>query len=409
MRLLHTSDWHLGHTLRDVERTYEHRAFLGWLVQQICAKEVDALLIAGDVFDVANPSAVAQEMWYAFLAQAVRERPGLNIVTIAGNHDSAARLEAPDHLLRSFRIRVVGTLPTAPDGGFDPGGVLVRLEDWGGHPTVAVLAMPFLRVSDLPEVEAEDPLIGGVRELYRQGLDVALAEGLPVIAMGHCFMVDGQVSEASERKVLNGNLHALPLNIFPAEVAYAALGHLHLPQVLGNGRVRYSGSPIPLSMSERHYSHSVTLLDLQGDGSIVQETLRIPRTVDFLRIPDQGFLTPDEALDVIRAMEAAPAEAPARPRPFMEVGLTLQTYEPGLLARVQEALDTKGYFLASLPIQYTGTGAALAEASDGRNLQEWTVEEIFRKKWHRDFADEPGPAHIAALNELIDEVGQEGA
>ena len=406
MRLLHTSDWHLGHTLRDVERSFEHQAFLDWLLEQIVSREVDALLIAGDVFDASNPPASAQEMWYSFLARAVRQRPGLQIVAIAGNHDSAARLEAPDNLLRGFHIRVVGTLPRNPEGAFYPEGVLVRLNGLDNQPAAVVVAMPFLREGDLPEVEDEDPLIGGVRELYRQAIDRAREENLPMIAMGHCYMMAGQVSEASERKILKGNLHALPVNIFPEDVVYAALGHLHLPQSLGQGRVHYSGSPLPLSMTERLYPHAVSLLEIGIDGAVQQETLRIPRTTEFLRIPEQGFLTMDEALAAIGLLEPRLERVPGCPAPFTEVAITLPTFEPGLRTRLQEALETKGCFLASLHTQTTGTGAALADASGGRSLHEWSPEEIFRMKWQRDFQKEPESEHLAAFHELIEKVSQ---
>jgi exonuclease SbcD len=407
MKILHTSDWHLGHTLRDVGREFEHQAFIDWLIGQIEAHEVDALLIAGDVFDTSNPSAASQEMWYGFLARAVRARPGLQIVAIAGNHDSAARLEAPDHLLRQFRIRVVGSLPRDGEGNFAPAGLLVPLEDGAGIPAALVVAMPFLRAGDLPEVEAEDSLIGGVQQLYGQALDAARAHGLPSIAMGHCYLVDGKMSEGSERKVLGGNLHALPLSLFPEDVCYVALGHLHLPQALDGERVRYSGSPIPLSLGERHYRHSVTLVELMADGSLRQELLPIPRTVKLLRLPEQGFLDREQLLMAILELEPAPERQPGQPRPFVEAGVRLETFEPGLAGEIQEALDVKGYFMASLTLQYTGNGRALAGAGAGQSLNELTVEDIFRKKWNKDFQQDPTEDHLAALHELIDQVGQE--
>ncbi|NPC81309.1 exonuclease subunit SbcD, partial [Pyxidicoccus fallax] len=98
MRLLHTSDWHLGHTLYDVSREAEHAAFLDWLLETLEAESVDALLVAGDIFDTANPSAEAQAAWYHFVARARRRLPRLDVVVIGGNHDSAARLDAPDPL-----------------------------------------------------------------------------------------------------------------------------------------------------------------------------------------------------------------------------------------------------------------------------------------------------------------------
>jgi exonuclease SbcD len=116
MKILHTSDWHLGHSLHDHSREAEHQAFLAWLLDTLEVESVDALLICGDVFDNANPAAQSQALWYRFLAEAQHRLPGLDIVVIGGNHDSAARLDAPDPLLRALRVRVVGGLPYENDG-----------------------------------------------------------------------------------------------------------------------------------------------------------------------------------------------------------------------------------------------------------------------------------------------------
>ena len=411
MRILHTSDWHLGHTLHAESRAFEHRAFLDWLLGQLRERAVDALLLAGDVFDTANPSAASQGLYYSFLAEALKARPGLQIVAIAGNHDSAARLEAPDHLLRQFDIRVVGSLPRRPDGEFDPAGVLVELKDRGGDPRAVVIAMPFLRAGDLPQAaspalaEDLDPLVEGVRSLYAQALEAAQARGLPIIAMGHAYLVEGRLSELSERKVLGGNQHALPTSLFPEGLAYVALGHLHLPQALGAGRIRFSGSPIPLSMSERHYPHSVTLLDLAADGGVAQAQLPIPRAVAFLRVPDRDFLPLDALLERLAALPDQDAPGPPA---FLEVGLQLLQPEASKLQVLEAALAGKGCRLVKIATQYTGTGLALGDAPQIHGLRDLAVEEVFQRKWTRDFRTDIPAGFLAALHELIDQVGQEG-
>ena len=405
MRILHTSDWHLGHTLHEVDRVFEHRMFLDWVVEQIRERGVDALLIAGDVFDTANPSAAAQDLWFHFLAQALRARPGLQIVAIAGNHDSGARLEAPDHLLRQFDIRVIGSLPRRADGSFDPVGVVVPLKEAEGRVQACVIAMPFLRMGDLPLMEGEDPLVEGVATLYRQALEAARPLGVPILAMGHCYMVDGRTSELSERKVLGGNQHALPASLFPEDLAYIALGHLHLPQTLGGDRIRYSGSPIPLAMSERHYPHSVTLLEVGGDGPLTQETLRIPRGVDLLRVPARDHLPLEALVEALRQLPDCRSE----PRPFLEVAVRLEKPEGTLRATLDEALEGKGYFLAKITPQYTGSGLALGDLPQAQGLRELTVEEVFQRKWSRDYPGEPSPEHLAAFHEVVELVHQETA
>jgi len=407
MRILHTSDWHLGHTLHDIGRQFEHQGFLTWLVEQLQARSIDALLIPGDVFDTANPSAASQDLWFRFLAQAVRARPGLQIVATAGNHDSGARLEAPDHLLRQFDIRVLGSLRRRADGTVDPEGLLVPLKDAAGEARAVVIAMPFLRAGDLPPAQGEDPLVEGVRQLYAQALEAARPLGLPVIAMGHCYLVAGQVSELSERKVLGGNQHAIPLELFPPEVVYVALGHLHLPQSLASGRIRYCGSPIPLSMSERHYPHSVTVVDLDPDGSLRQEHLRIPRSVELVRIPDQDFLPREELSALLAQLPEAEEEAQGRPKAFLELAVRLDRPETGLRPGFEALLDGKGFFLAKITPQYTGTGRALGDGAPIHGLRDLAVDEVFLRKWGRDYRTEPSPEHLSALHELIDQLGQE--
>ena len=154
MRLLHTSDWHLGQTLHNYERTYEHQCFLDWLLATIVAQEIDALLIAGDVFDTANPSAAAQKQLYRFLQQARARAPQLDIVVIAGNHDSPGRLEAPGPLLEAHGTSVVGHVLRLPDGAIDLERHLIALHDKSGQVQAWCLAIPFLRPGDVPRLEA---------------------------------------------------------------------------------------------------------------------------------------------------------------------------------------------------------------------------------------------------------------
>src|SRR3954447_6694553 len=145
MRLLHTSDWHLGHTLRgEVTREYEHQAFLGWLLETCVREAADALVITGDVFDSATPPASAERMWFDFLAAARRACPALDIIAIAGNHDSPAKNRAASAVLRELGVHVVGGLPRTDDGGLDLDRILIPIA--GGRGLVA--AVPFLRPAD---------------------------------------------------------------------------------------------------------------------------------------------------------------------------------------------------------------------------------------------------------------------
>lgn len=330
MRLLHTADWHLGITLNGWSREAEHAAFLASLGDIIEARAVDALLIAGDVFDGLNPSAAAQRMLYDALAGFRRRRRGLQVVMIAGNHDPGARIEAPAGMLADLGLHVLGRLHWR-DGAVDMARHLVPLgqgiDTCSGAPRAFVLAVPFLRAADLPGLTlaggdggkggGEDGGDGGVVAATRQlhlamaAQATALAGSVPLIAMGHLHCAGGLESEGAERRILIGGEHAVPPDIYPPGLAYVALGHLHRPQSLDGGRVRYAGSPFPLSATEIGYDHGVTLLDLGPDG-VETSHLPLPRPAPFLRLPATGALAAEALAPALaRALTGLPGPAPA--------------------------------------------------------------------------------------------------
>jgi len=126
LTLIHTSDWHLGHELHDHGREAEHDLFLGWLLDQLDEQAADVLLVTGDVYDVANPPVSAMRRLYAFLREACARRPGLQVVILGGNHDSAGKIELPGHLLGESRVRFIGAVPRK-DGTADCEALLVPL------------------------------------------------------------------------------------------------------------------------------------------------------------------------------------------------------------------------------------------------------------------------------------------
>jgi exonuclease SbcD len=413
MRLLHTSDWHLGHTLYDVSREAEHSAFLDWLLHILEAQGVDALLVAGDIFDTSNPSAEAQAAWYDFIARARRKLPKLDVVVIGGNHDSAARLDAPDPLFSALGVRVVGGLPRSR-GALDFERLLVPLHDGRGRVKAWVAAVPYLRPADLPLVRTEgDRLVDGVREVYGLTLEAARRRRQPgqaLVAMGHCYMVGSELSVLSERKILGGNQHALPVDLFPEDVAYAALGHLHKAQRVGGREgVRYSGSPLPLSLSEAHYRHQVLLVELEDEGLGSVRPLSVPRTVDMVRVPEREVLALEEVLAKLAELPAVDPEVPERAHPYLEVCVSLTKPEPSLRRKVEAALEGKAVRLVKLTPSYTGTGQALAEAQQGLSLRERTPEDVFKARYDRDYQEPMTPALLEAFHTLLTQVQEDAS
>lgn len=410
MRLLHTSDWHLGQTLHNYERHYEHQQFLDWLLDTLEQQQADALLIAGDIFDNANPSAASQRQFYQFL-RAARERvPHLNLIVIAGNHDSPGRLEAPAPLLEAHGTRVIGHVPRTAEGAIDVAAMVLPLTDRDGAVQAWCLAVPFLRPADVPrppQVEGQsssaDPYLAGIALLYRQALDHALAcrsTGQPILAMGHCHMVDGQMSEDSERRIVIGGTEMLPAGIFGAEICYAALGHLHLAQSVGKQQhIRYCGSPLPLSFAEIGYQHQVLQIDLAGSELGQITALPVPRAVPLLRVPPR----PAPLAEVLVQLAAlATEEEPAERQPLLEVRVLLEAPEPGLRARVEAALEGKAVRLAKIETTSAARhGAADAATLTLDQLERMQPDEIFRQLYRQRYDQDAPPDQLSAFAELL--------
>lgn len=404
MRLLHTSDWHLGQTLHDFDRSYEHQCFLSWLLDALEAEQIDALLVAGDIFDNPNPSADAQKQFYHFLTEARRRIPQLDIVIIAGNHDSAGRLEAPASLLHVLGVTVVGCARTAR-GDLELDRLIAPLRNWQGDIAAWCLAIPFLRPGDVPKVATDgDAYLEGIRQLYRQALDHALnrrQNGQAIVALGHCHMHGGQTSEDSERRIVIGGAEALPVDTFDPAIAYAALGHLHRAQhVGGQERVRYSGSPLPMSFSEIDYPHQVVRVDLDGDEVRNITPLPIPRPVALLRIPQQPALI-DDVIQQLKALHLP--DAPLGEQPYLQVRVRLTAPEPGLRAKVEAALDKKPVRLARIETTY-GSRTDHDAADRPQSLDDLgrlQPDDIFKKLYQNKYQTEPNAELLAAFAELL--------
>ncbi|QXC36069.1 exonuclease SbcCD subunit D C-terminal domain-containing protein [Aeromonas sp. FDAARGOS 1407] len=408
MKILHTADWHLGHQLHGHDRRFEHDAFLDWLTDTLKARQIDALLVAGDLFDTANPPASAWQQLYRFLARLRAEMPNLDMVLIGGNHDSPSKLDAPHELLRAFDLHLVGSISRDKDGQLETDRLLVPLHDNEGKVAAWCAAVPFLRSSDLrvePLAEGQDRLIEGVRQIYAE----VLAEGRKrceqdqaLIAMGHAYLAAGQLSELSERRVLGGNQHALPADIFTG-ADYTALGHLHLAQRLAEG-VHYSGSPLPLSLTETGYRHQVLEVTLEAGQLAAVEAIPVPRSVEMIRLP-LGSL--DEALTAIDALELP--DRPQEAQPFLEVRLLLPKPEARIRERILAALAGKPVRLARINTQYQGSGQGLADGRERRRLDELSPTEVFRLCYQRQFEGEPEVGLVASFEEILEQVKEAGA
>lgn len=281
MKILHTSDWHLGRTLYSKkERQNEHSAFLNWLLTTIKENAIDVLLIAGDVFDTASPSSSSQKMYYDFLVQ-VRNSECKNVVVVGGNHDSPSFLNAPRDILAALNVSVIGN---ATENIEDE---IISIEDGAKNPVMIVCAVPFLRERDISRFAEKENYADRskrINESIKKHYETIakLAEkrkkdskkNLPIVAMGHLSVVGGKRNEDDGvRETYIGNVEAISSDIFPETFDYVALGHYHIPSVIKN-HIRYCGSPIPMGFGEAGQKKCVYIIDFKDEKTI--QTIEIP-------------------------------------------------------------------------------------------------------------------------------------
>lgn len=316
---------------------------MAWLREQVVAHEVDVLLVAGDVFDTPNPSAQSQRQFYTFLKDVTVESPNLQIIIIAGNHDSAARLEAPSPLLEAMNVKVRGVVKRTEAGEIDFEHLIVPL-DKGGY----CLAVPYLRQGDYPEsvTYAE-----GVQAMYRELFERVRKKNQPIIAMGHLQATGSEISQndRSERTIIGG-LECVSPEAFSSEIAYTALGHLHRAQrISGREEVRYAGAPLPMSFAEKNNKQGVTLVTIATDTKI--ERIEFESPVKLLSIPREPLPLPEVLLEIKRLPDGEVCET----SPFLEIKVLITEPEPSLRVQIEKALEGKAVRLARVEAKMCGS------------------------------------------------------
>ncbi len=413
-KLCHTADWHLGHSLFGRPREHEHAAFLRWLVAKLVEEEVDALVISGDVFDSVSPSGTAQGLFFKFLANLRAQLADIDVVIVAGNHDSPARLTAPEPILRTLGVRLVGGIPWK-EKEIDASSLLVPVTA-EGEIVGWIAAVPYLRASDLPPEEddqrdAASRIARGTRWVYGEVMrhaNTVRREDQALVVTGHCHLAGAVVSKGSERAVLGGLAGALPIGVFPIEASYVALGHLHLAQeVSGASHVRYSGSPIPLAFGEESYEHEVRIVTFEGSRLVSQEPHYVPRTVPMLRVPRERPLPLPDVLSALQSLELEEDRVPEE-WPWLEVRVLEDRAEPALRARIEEAISGRPVRL----VKFTVTGRSThggVPSHERRELAELDVREVFLRRWALEHGGVPDEKLLAAFDEACAAVQLEDA
>ncbi|MEO1785017.1 exonuclease SbcCD subunit D C-terminal domain-containing protein [Thermodesulfobium sp. 4217-1] len=291
LRVLHTSDWHIGDTICSKRRYDEFELALNWLYSVIEERDVDIVLISGDIFNTSTPSSQAQELYYRFLHNISKSRCK-HVVITAGNHDSPSFLSAPKEILKALNVHVVGSIS---DNLEDE---VVVLSDNENKPILIVCAVPYLREKDirLPEEgetigEKENSVVKGIKKHYDLVFEIAknkkneLGLDIPIIIMGHLFLSSAELSDDDGiRDLYVGSLCQIPVELLPQEADYIALGHIHTPQKINkNETIRYSGSLLPMNFKQYEQKKKIFLAEFYNENLTV-ESIEVPKKRDLISI-----------------------------------------------------------------------------------------------------------------------------
>ncbi|OEU69717.1 MAG: exonuclease sbcCD subunit D [Desulfuromonadales bacterium C00003093] len=398
MKILHTSDWHIGRTLYGRKRYDEFAAFLLWLAETIRRERVDALLVAGDVFDTSTPSNRAQELYYRFLCR-VATSSCRHVIVIAGNHDSPSFLNAPKELLRALNVHVIGAVTENLEDE------VLLLSNQQGAPELIVCAVPYLRDRDIRVAEAgesiedkERKLIDGIRSHYSEVTALAeqqrkeLGAQIPIIATGHLFTAGGQTVDGDGvRELYVGSLAHVTSEIFPACIDYLALGHLHVPQkVNGSEVMRYSGSPLPMGFGEARQEKSVCLVEFAG-GEASVKLAGVPVFQRLERIRGSW----EEVSAMILELSAAQCRA------WLEVVYEGEEVIGDLRERLEAAVS--GTEMEILRVQNKRIiDRVLKQIHDDETLDDLNIDEVFERCLSvHDVPEEQRPELLRAYQETV--------
>ncbi|MDO6678189.1 MULTISPECIES: exonuclease subunit SbcD [unclassified Shewanella] len=384
MRIIHTSDWHLGQNFYGKSRAVEHKAFLQWLLAQISQHQVDALIVAGDIFDTGTPPSYARSLYNQFIVDI--QATNCKLIVLGGNHDSVATLGESKQLLACLNATVI---PGALDNAAEH---VLLVADSHDHPCAIVCALPYLRPRDIVLSESgessEDKqrkLANEIADLYQrcfahaQAINNQQTTPLPIIATGHLTTVGASTSE-SVRDIYIGSLDAFNANLFPA-ADYIALGHIHRPQKIAKTEhIRYSGSPISLSFDELNSQKSVYLVEFDKAKLAEVSALEVPKF--------QAMASVKGSLAEIASQLETLVEQGSDQVTWLSIEVAEQDFLTDLQSRIAELTD-------ALPVEVLQLKRARSQRQqqiqqmDNETLTELSVTEVFERRLAQEDFSEP--------------------
>ena len=410
MKIIHTGDWHLGARLHEEDHSGEQRAFLDWLIDLMKAEKPDALVVAGDVFDVKAPSPVAQKLYYGFLARVVKSGSCGKVVVVAGNHDNAGLLAAPAGLLGELDIAVV----SRAQGGDALSDEVVEVRGADGATGLVIAAVPFMYEAELanfgaeevpPDATREARIAAGWRRHYADVIAAARAAApdAPLVVTGHCTAANAEVSDAeSERCRRIGGIDAC--DVAPLAAAdYVALGHLHRPQPVKGHETKmfYAGSPIRMSFDEAGGEKYVNVVTLAAAGATPDvRRVEVPQTVPILTVDG----TPEE-------VRAKLGELVADRETLRYVRLMLRDFD-GVASPLWEEFrllvkDTETRVLEERDMRPTDAALVGLRAFEGRRIQEVSPRDMAERRFStsgKHYNDEQVAEYLGLFDEVAESV-----
>ncbi|MEH3414201.1 exonuclease subunit SbcD [Phytobacter diazotrophicus] len=397
MRILHTSDWHLGQNFYSKSRAAEHDAFLTWLLATAEEHLVDAIIVAGDIFDTGSPPSYARELYNRFVVKL--QQTGCHLVVLAGNHDSVATLNESKDILAWLKTTVVASAGSAP--------FYLPLRD--GSPGAVFCPVPFLRPRDIMTSQAglsgqekQLHLLQAITDYYQQQYQAACElrgdSVLPIIASGHLTTVGASKSDAV-RDIYIGTLDAFPAQNFPP-ADYIALGHIHRPQKPGGQEhIRYCGSPIALSFDETGNSKYVNLVTFSAGKLADVTALEVPVTQQLAVI--KGDL--ESIRQQLEQWRGSPTDAPV----WLDIEIATEAYLSNMQRKIQA-------LTADLPVEVLLVRRSREQrerilAGERREtLSELKVEEVFARRLAQEELDDIQIARLQSLfSETLHSLNQE--
>ena len=348
IRILATADWHLGNCFYGYDRQEEHADYLDWLLKTATERQADVLLVCGDVFDNSNPSAASQELFYSFLTRLSSALPDLQTFIIAGNHDSAMRLEAPKSLLIRHKVWVKGVVNKDDSGSVAYDQLLTTICSHDGE-KATLLSIPYLRDGDFPRVK-------GCAEFLKEAVSAAeqIRGDGALIVMAHLYARGSEIAEDSSEKIVIGGSEMVNVSCLSDDVTLFLSGHIHRHQTIeGKDNWLYPGSALPMSFAERDYKHGAvySTIDsgkLDGKPMFIEYSLQHP----LLSLPDK----PAPLKEVKKSLEKLPKKQSGdndATEPYLEVKVLLDSPAfPGLNKQIEDMLEGKRVRFCKTAVSY---------------------------------------------------------